>query len=333
VIETQLFDDFLLNQRLRAADEEATYSPLTGGVSSDIYRVDLPGRSICIKRALPKLKVAQCWEAPVSRSAFEWEWIRFASGVAPQSAPTPLAHDLESGLFAMGFLDPSQYPVWKARLLGGHVDAETAGAVGRLTGRIHAASTRQADLPERFASDGNFHALRLQPYLVATARKHPDVAQQLLALVERTAKTKLALVHGDVSPKNILVGSDGPILLDAECAWFGDPAFDLAFCLNHLLLKGFVLPDMCGALRASFDRLSDAYLAEVSWESRDELEARASALLPALLLARIDGKSPVEYVVREDQRQAARAFALPLISKQTARLRHIADAWFARFPH
>ena len=331
MIEIQKFDDFLLNHKLRASNEGAKYSPLAGGVSSDIYRVDLPGRSICVKRALPRLKVAAKWEAPISRSIYEWEWISFVSRMAPQSVPSPLAYDAETSLFAMAYLDPSQHPVWKAQLLDGRVDPATAEAVGRLIGRIHAASTRQADLPKRFASDENFYALRLEPYLVEMQHKHRDIAQRLQALVDRTATTKHALVHGDVSPKNILVGPNGPVILDAECAWFGDPAFDLAFCLSHLLLKALGRPDKCAALRASFDRLSDAYLREVSWESRDALEARASALLPALFLARIDGKSPVEYVVREDQRQAVREFAIPLIREGVSQLRHVADTWYVRF--
>src|SRR5438270_4387642 len=37
---------------------------LCGGISSDIYRVDLPSATICVKRALPKLKVAADWHAP-----------------------------------------------------------------------------------------------------------------------------------------------------------------------------------------------------------------------------------------------------------------------------
>ena len=83
-----------------------------------------------------------------------------------------------------------------------------------------------------------FHDIRLEPYLVATAGGHPDRADGAAAAGARSRpRPGAALVHGDVSPKNILVGPAGPVFLDAECAWYGDPAFDLAFCLNHLLLK------------------------------------------------------------------------------------------------
>ena len=326
-----LFDDFLLRSGLRTEGEIARYRPLAGGVSSDIYRVDLPGRSLCIKRALPKLKVSAEWHAPVSRSDYEWRWLSFVKGCLPDAVPTPLAQDPASGLFAMSFLDPGLHPVWKAQLLRGEVVADTAAAVGFIVGRIHSASTRDIGVLGQFDSDANFHALRLDPYLVATAAKHPEVARQLHQLVDRTASTKHALVHGDISPKNILVGPQGPVILDAECAWFGDPAFDLAFCLNHLLLKCLPQPGNGAALRTSFDRLSVAYLNQVTWEPYADLEARAAALLPALLLARVDGKAPVEYVTREDDRNAVRDFACALIRTRATRLSDVADRWYPRF--
>ena len=142
-----------------------------------------------------------------------------------------------------------------------------------------------------------------------------------------TLATKRALVHGDISPKNILQGPDGPVFLDAECAWFGDPAFDLAFCLNHLLLKAAREGVDRTRYSAAFSALAGAYLAGVDWESAAEIEARAAALLPALFLARVDGKSPVEYLTRESERAAVRRRAAPLIANPPRRLEDVADAW------
>src|SRR5690606_28013271 len=135
-----------------------------------------------------------------------------------------------------------------------------------------------AALAAEFPTLENFHALRLEPYLLATVARHPDLAGRLRGLAERTGAAQIALVHGDVSPKNILVGPRGPILLDAECAWYGDPAFDIAFCLNHLLLKALVRPERRAELAASFAAFVDAYFAEARFEPRAGLEARAAAL-------------------------------------------------------
>jgi aminoglycoside phosphotransferase (APT) family kinase protein len=211
--------------------------------------------------------------------------------------------------------------------MAGEVVPATAQAVGDLLGRLHAASARDAALPAAFATIENFYALRLEPYLVATAARHPDLASRLHKLAAVTAGSQRALVHGDVSPKNILVGPHGPVLLDAECAWYGDPAFDLAFCLNHLLLKCLVQPSRRAALLQSFAWMVEAYLAHVDWEPAAVLQERAAQLLPALLLARVDGKSPVEYIHSEATRAIVRAVARPLVVQPPARLAEVGAAW------
>ncbi|MDX2605039.1 aminoglycoside phosphotransferase family protein [Streptomyces caniscabiei] len=305
--------DFLVAHGLARPGEAARWTPLAGGVSSDLWRVDLPGRSLCVKRALSRLRVAADWRAPVSRNAYEWAWMRFASRHRPDSVPELLAHDAEAGLFAMAFLPPESYPVWKTQLFDGRVEVTTAAAVGELLGTLHAASAADAELAAEFATDDNFHALRVEPYLLATATAHPELADHLHFLARRTATTHLALVHGDVSPKNILVGPSAPVLLDAECAWYGDPAFDLAFCVNHLLLKSLVLPASRDGLLRSAQVLTEQYLRCVDWEPRQALDARVASLLPALLLARVDGKSPAEYLTDERHRQFVRAAASSLL--------------------
>jgi aminoglycoside phosphotransferase (APT) family kinase protein len=306
---------------LCGAHEQPHGEPLTGGVSSDIWRVDLASGPVCVKRALPRLRVAQVWEAPVARNAFEYEWFRVAGQAMPQAVPKVLYR--EEGAFAMEYLDPARHPLWKALLREGVADPAFARQVGAALAAIHAATAGREDVAQRFATDAIFHAIRLEPYLVATAARHERLRERLLALVERTAATRACLVHGDVSPKNILAGPRGPVFLDAECAWYGDPAFDLAFCLNHLLLKCLWVPRATGAFLACFDALAQSYLAGVSLP---QVEARAAALLPALLLARVDGKSPVEYL-EEEQKPHVRAVAAPLITTPRESLREVRNAW------
>ena len=307
--------------------EAVRASPLTGGVSSDISLVEAGGRRFCVKRALSRLKVAALWEAPVSRNAAEAAWMRAVAAWLPHAAPSVLGEDEEAGLFAMEYLPPQDFPLWKAELLAGRVDNDFAAAVGRDLAAIHARSAADPSIPAAFAHDETFEAIRIEPYLRATGRAHPDLAERFEALAARTLATKKALVHGDVSPKNILIGASGPIFLDAECAWFGDPAFDLAFCLNHLLLKGARSGAARAPYLAAFRALARTYLEGVAWEAADDLEARAASLLPALFLARIDGKSPVEYLTREAERDAVRRCATPLIAAPPRRLRDVAEAW------
>jgi aminoglycoside phosphotransferase (APT) family kinase protein len=135
------------------------------------------------------------------------------------------------------------------------------------------------------------------------------------------------LVHGDFSPKNILQGASGPVILDAECAWFGDPAFDVAFVLNHLLLKGAWRPQWRMRYVEAFASLERAYFAHARWEPAEALAARIAALLPALMLARIDGKSPVEYLQSEVEKDEVRTFASALVAEPVERPAEVAQRW------
>ena len=302
---------------------------LTGGVSSDVVRADLRQGPVCVKRALPKLKARADWQAPVERSRWEVEWMRTVAAVEPDAVPAVLGEDLQAGMFAMAYLDEARYPVWKSRLRDGVIDPKFAAEAGRRIGHIHRATAGRDEVRVAFATDHIFLPIRLEPYLLATGRAHPELSARLHGLARRTAATHLALVHGDVSPKNILCGPHGPVFLDAECAWYGDPAFDLAFCLNHMLLKCLWRPQWSLRYLDCFRALSRAYLAEVQWEPREEIDRRTAELLPGLLLARIDGKSPVEYVSEDWQRQAVRRVAASLLRTPPAAVDQVAAAWQA----
>ncbi|HEY5209742.1 MAG TPA: phosphotransferase [Stellaceae bacterium] len=323
--------DALRAMGLLAPGEEPRFTPLPGGVSSEIWRVDLRTGPVCIKRALAKLRVDRDWFAPVERWRYEHAWFRVAGAVVPKAVPRLLGSEPRHGLFAMEYLDPVRYPLWKAELHAGHADPGVAASVGRNLVAIHAATANDPRIAAEFASDAVFFAIRLDPYLGEVARRHPDLAPRLDELIATTATTRRALVHGDVSPKNILVGPEGPVFLDAECAWYGDPAFDLAFCLNHLLLKCRWTPFAAPAFLACFDALHAAYLAGVDWEATEAVERRAAHLLPGLLLARIDGKSPVEYITDAGEQARVRNLARALLVSQPSRLAPIRAAWAKEF--
>jgi aminoglycoside phosphotransferase (APT) family kinase protein len=317
----------LRHMALLAADVVVAGERLTGGVSSDIWRIDLPYGPICVKRALAKLHVAADWHAPVERNRYEARWMRHANAAVAGAAPVLLGQDETSGALAMQYLSPSDYKLWKTQLHEGYAEPDFAASVATSLARIHAVTAADPSVAAEFPSDDIFFDIRLEPYLVATARAHPDLAAPLYELVATTRANKHALVHGDVSPKNILVGPDGPVFLDAECAWWGDPAFDLAFCLNHLLLKCLWTPPARARFLACFDALVATYRAGITWEPGDALEQRAARLLPGLLLARVDGKSPVEYITTETDRNHVRRTARRLLTNPVDHLGEVRSAW------
>lgn len=294
-----------------SSDVRGVY-PLTGGVASDIARVDLGSHNLCVKFALPKLKVAEDWHAPVHRNAAEYAWLQCAAAIAPECAIQLYGEVDTLHGFAMEFISGDDVYLWKSALLSQGPDHGEAASVGDVLGRIHASSSTPSFDTSHFHNREDFKALRIEPYLSFTGTRHPDIAEALNALADMLYSSERVLVHGDVSPKNILFRNNGPLILDAECATMGDASFDPAFCLNHLLLKAIHLPHSRARLLNNVDAFWQAYAAHISWEQAAELEARVCRLLPALLLARVDGKSPVEYLDKHEQ-HLVRGLAINLI--------------------
>jgi hypothetical protein len=265
---------------------------------------------------------------PTDRTGFEAAWLAAAGEIMPEAACPVIGFAPDERVLVLHWLDPASHPVWKAQLLDGQVDAAVAAELGRRVAVIHAGLSEKRRWRGVFDAGHLFQALRLDPYLRVTSERHPRYRPALEDLARRTAATGRTVIHGDVSPKNVLVGPSGPLLVDAECATWGDPAFDLAFCANHLLLKAVWNPSLSPVLHEAFDALVASYLAGVSWEPAGELEGRAASLLPALALARVDGASPVEYLDEQRGRPQVRTWALPLLARPPTRLDEVASGWF-----
>jgi aminoglycoside phosphotransferase (APT) family kinase protein len=312
---------------LAGAHDDYALTPLGGGVSCDVFLADFPTGRVVVKRALPKLRVTADWRAPPERTKAETAWIKLVAGIDPAWVPEILGEDHKRHVFAMAYLPPKRYPLWKADLAKGQVDADFAASVGGALGRIHALTAGREDIAADFDNGAQFHALRIEPYLLYTADRNLDVASLIRRAANGVESSRIALMQGDISPKNILCGPEGPVFLDAETACYGDPAFDLAFCLNHLLLKGAWHPQFAGALARAFSALTSAYFEIANWEPRKDLERRTAELLPALLLGRIDGKSPVEYLTDSRTKEFVRVQAKSLLVSPALTLDYIAVRW------
>jgi aminoglycoside phosphotransferase (APT) family kinase protein len=310
---------------------DLTLTRLSGGVSCDVWKVERPGAPpLVVKHALAKLRVAADWRAPPARAKAEVDWFRLVETILPGQVPHVVADDLAHDSFAMEYLEPTSHPLWKAELAGGRIDVAFAGRVGGDLAKIHAATAGRGDIARTFDNGAQFHALRIEPYLLFTAARHADLAPRIQAIADGIGKVRIALMQGDISPKNILVGPRGPVFLDAETACYGDPAFDAAFCLTHLLLKCVWHPEFMTAYLESFRAWKSAYLEGAGWEDPHGLEARIAAILGVFLLARVDGKSPVEYLTAASDKEFVRKMARGFIAREETSLDAMARDWGAK---
>lgn len=300
---------------------------LSGGVSCDLHLVQAADRAFVVKQALPKLRVDADWYADVARNEIEQAFISYVRRWLPDHLPEIFFADPEVGLFIMEYLGAG-FVNWKEKLLNGRVNPADTRTAARLLGVIHRRSWDDPFARQHFDTGRNFYELRLEPYLLATAGKHPTIRELMVTELDRLGQTRQCLVHGDYSPKNILIGAERTVILDCEVAWFGDPVFDLAFCLNHFLLKSLHLVPAHQPFIQQIPIFRDQYRETLgSHYEEQQLESRLVHLLPMLLLARVDGKSPVEYLTQEHKRTLIREFAYQALSQTTDRLEVLLLQW------
>lgn len=304
---------------------EARLTPLTGGVSSEICRVDEGTRTFVVKRALPRLKVKGEWQADVARNHSEKCFLEWCGKQIPGSVPS-LFH-AGKGYFAMEWLGEG-YRNWKDMLLDRNSSPSLARRAGEMLGRIHRLSHHDPELCEAFPRIDLFEQLRVSPYLLVTGAAHPELLPLFECAANEVRNRRECLIHGDFSPKNILCRGDRLVLLDAEVAVYGNPAFDLAFLLNHFCLKGLLHALENKSEQEHYHAAISGYFHERKLKT-DEMEAlnlRVAFLLPMLMLARVDGLSPVEYLHTTQQEQV-RQFVYREVGKP-ASLESLAGAWF-----
>lgn len=295
---------YLRTQGRIGPNEEPIMTVLAGGVSNRTVQVDRPqGESWVLKQALAKLRVKEDWFSDPARISRESLGLRWIERLVPwKTVPGWLFEDRENHLLAMEAV-PRPHENWKIRMLNGFVETHYAEAFGRLLGTLHRESNRRRiELPSELSDRNFFETLRLEPYYRFSAGRNPSIARVLTDLIDETLTVQCSLVHGDYSPKNVLIHEGRLVLLDHEVVHFGDPAFDLGFALTHFLSKARHRPQQRDLLRKSAEKFWDSYRQSASAIANlSGLELRAVRHTLACLLARVDGRSPLEYLTAEEQ--------------------------------
>ncbi len=295
----QQLESYLRAKRYANENEPIQIQQLAGGVSNRTMLVQFAdGRAWVLKQALAKLRVAVDWFSDPARIRREAQGLRVLAELAPAGTITPLVfEDREHYLLAMQAV-PQPHENWKSLLLAGQVEQSLVEQFGRLLATIHLrASEERNSLAVEFADRSFFESLRLEPYYAYTASQVPEAAAFLKQVIADTRRRENTLVHGDYSPKNVLIHAGQVVLLDHEVIHWGEPAFDLGFSLTHFLSKAHHLPANRNAFILAAQNYWNVYcetLGHTNWTS--DLESRAVRHTLACLLARVAGRSPLEYL-------------------------------------
>jgi 5-methylthioribose kinase len=326
--------EYLRQLRLIRAREQPAIRKLEGGVSNRVVLVKRErSKSFVVKQALEKLRVAADWFCTPARIEREALALRYLNElVPPGSVPGVMFHDSAHHLLVIEEV-PEPHENWKEMLLRGRLVSNHVEQFGILLGSVHSGSSSSSpELLSAFEDRAIFEALRLEPYYRYTAGKVHESASFMNQLIADTIVCRACLVHGDYSPKNILVHNGRLVLLDCEVMHLGDPAFDVGFSMAHLLSKAHHVVSTRTAFAKAAIRYWQIYSNRVaiqSWAS--EMESRAVRHTLACCLARVVGRSPLEYLTAAERHTQAQ-LVLALMNTPPATISELVSKFVQRLP-
>ncbi|MGD1823484.1 MAG: phosphotransferase [Pleomorphochaeta sp.] len=285
-----------------------------GGVSGTVAFLSLKDKDLIIKQALSKLKVKEDWLCDPSRMYVEQLSNKIYHDIAPDSVPEVLFYDEENYIYGR-IAAPDHCRMWKEDLMDNILDFLVAKQSIEALVKVHNTCNNDKYVAKEFADKKVFYDLRISPYIEFTVEKHPEYKRIATFLSKELMEQSITLVHGDYSPKNIMCDQRKIFILDFEVAHYGNPVFDLAFFANHFVLKSIKFDNKNEAYLNMLDYMLDIYFKESNYENKDCVLSYFVKLLGMLMLARVDGKSPVEYLVDdEDKKQLVRDIAASLMT-------------------
>ncbi len=295
---SEILRNYLFAKGLISSDEDFEISTLTGGVSAQTIYIDKKD-PLVIKQALPQLKTRSEWFSDPARILIENAGLQWLYEHLPRgSVPQPISCDEENHLLIMEGIPPPSDNL-KTLLLNGIINESYIESFGKLLGMIHQKGLKNSDVAKSFQNRDFFINLRIEPYYEYTGENLPQFRAFFADLIQSTLDQQITIVHGDYSPKNVLIKDERLVLLDHEVMHYGDPAFDVGFSLTHFLSKANHLSNP-----AFID------LALRSWNSyrsifaydEENFEERCVKHLLGCMLARVHGKSPLEYLSSDAQK-------------------------------
>ena len=318
-----------LNEK-KVLDEGDNVFYCKGGVSCVAALIEKKnGQTLLIKQGRAKLAVKEEWLADPARMAVEARANDFYNKFIPESAPAVLSYDDENCIMIREAA-PADARMWKQDLMEGILDFEVAKKTMEALAKVQNGTADNPEIAKQFDDYSVFHQLRISPYIDFLVGKYPELKDDAEKLKDSLLNVKRVVVHADYSPKNIMTMKDRSIcILDYEIAHYGNPAFDVAFFTNHIILKSAHFRKLSDAFLNMLIEMTDTFFANVTFTDPKQLEAECMPILAFMMLARIDGKSPVEYITCESTKQLVRDMALRLLRSDIKTYREAAELFRA----
>jgi 5-methylthioribose kinase len=321
--------DYLVRSGHIKSNENIDIRILAGGVSNRTVMVTRDnGEAWVLKQALHKLKVQVDWFSDPNRSQREALGIEWLNRLIPNgNIPKLIFLDPLHHLLAMEAI-PNGHVNWKDSLLKGEINLSLIYQFADLLALIHSESAREEKIIRPIFQDRSyFETLRLDPYYLYAGEQVPLAKDFMVQLVEITRNRALTLVHGDYSPKNVLVYQKKLILLDHEVIHFGDPCFDIGFSMTHFLSKAHHLPKHKQRFREAAHSYWSRYAEKtINQPWAKDIEKYAVFHTLGCLLARVAGRSPLEYL-KPEIRQIQQNVVVDLIRDSNCRIDILIDSF------
>lgn len=305
---------YLLEKGLISDPQKAQVNYFSGGVSGTVAMVCENEDQMLVKQAMGKLKVRDLWECDPKRIQVEHNALLVYERIIPDCVPTPISYDAENYIMIREAV-PEDWHMWKEALLDGKLNYQVAEKAIRALFTIHNSTALSDEVREQFQDSQFFYSLRISPYIEYVVEKYPFLKSRAQRVIDFLMNQQIALIHGDYSPKNILTRDAQICILDLEVAYFGNPCFDVAFFANHFLLKAVRRKEWGTGYLAMLGYMMNLYFSNVAYMDPITVEEQTVQTLGFLFLARVDGKSPVEYLTNEKDKELVRKLALTILNE------------------
>lgn len=313
--------DYLIKHGMVTSAKDTHVEILTGGVSNTVLSITTENQNLVLKQALPELKVAQKWEADQRRAIVEADALRLFHRISPNVVPKLVFIDPIEFVLIMERI-PLGSSVWKSDLLNGTFNSKVPEILGKTLAQWHHFGAENPQYQSQFKEDSLFEQLRVDPFYRFVADKNPHLQESIFALIDELESDHSTIVHGDFSPKNIMVTPDDQVyILDFEVMHVGNPIFDLAFLVSHLLCKFFRAESAQEAL--NLRDIAEKFLSE--YEASHSIGSNLPLHTALIALARVEGKSPVDYLSESAQSKLQRFTKHILLNRDVDDARKLFD--------